>query len=165
VCEERWGADRPILSVTSVSDSFQPLFLMRGKNEFCMAVLPKLALVLFLSASVLGLTGCSRGNRPELGFVQGTVTLDGKPLAGVIVIFQPEEGRPAVAKTDAQGNYVLTYVHGVKGAKVGVNVVSLTWPDGDPGRVPIPAKYGAQSTLTAEVQPGDNRFDFDLDSR
>jgi len=130
-----------------------------------MGVLLRLALVLFLSALGLGSIGCSQGDRPELGFVRGTVTLDGKALSGVIVQFEPEEGRAAVAETDADGNYVLIYVHGVKGAKVGVNMVSFAWPDGEPGSVPIPAKFGAESELTEDVQAGKNRFDFALDSQ
>ncbi len=130
-----------------------------------MAVVLRLALVLLLSAMGLGILGCSQGDRPELGFVRGTVTLDSSPLSGAIVRFEPEEGRAAVAQTDSDGDYVLLYVHGVKGAKVGVNTVTIAWSDGEPGPVSIPAKYGAQSELTADVQPGKNRFDFTLDSQ
>src|SRR5262245_49070668 len=49
------------------------------------------------------LAGCSGGDRPELGYVSGTVTMDGEPLVGVIVTFKPEQGRPAVDVTDADG--------------------------------------------------------------
>jgi len=130
-----------------------------------MAVLLRLALVLSLSALGLGIIGCSQGDRPELGLVRGTVTLDGKALSGVIVQFEPEEGRAAAAETDADGNYDLIYVHGLKGARLGVNMVSIAWPDGEPGPVPIPARYGAKSELTADVQAGKNRFDFPLESQ
>jgi len=130
-----------------------------------MAVLLRLALVLFLSAFGLGMIGCSQGDRPELGLVRGTVTLDGKALSGVIVRFEPEQGRAAAAETDADGNYDLMYVHGLKGAKLGTNMVSFVWPDGEPGGAPIPEKYGAQSEWKVDVKAGKNTFDFDLESK
>lgn len=130
-------------------------------------VLPRrLALLLFLSALALGDLGCSsRGDRPELGRVQGAVTLDGKPLAGVIVRFFPQTGRPATATTDSTGKYDLVYTHGVKGTKVGPNTVSFAWPDGEKGTATIPPNYGQKSQLKVEVKPGKNTCDFDLKSK
>lgn len=130
-----------------------------------MTASPKLALILFFPALSLVAAGCSRGDRPELGEVRGTVTLDGKPLAGVNVQFFPDTGRPATGTTGSDGRYELSYSHGVSGAKVGPATVTIAWPDGEPGPVPVPAKYGAESELKVEVKPGDNTFDFPMESK
>lgn len=126
---------------------------------------PKWAAMLILLAISLASSGCgSAGDRPELGFVTGAVKLDGKPLPGVIIIFKPEEGRPATATTDSDGNYELTYRYGVKGAKIGPNTISFEWPIGEGGTA-IPEKYTSKSTLKEEVEAGNNTFDFDLSSK
>ena len=123
--------------------------------------------LLYLSALSFPLIalGCGDSDRPELGTVTGNVTMGGKPLSGVIIVFKPEVGRPATATTDEAGHYELTYSYGVEGSKVGPNTISFEWPLGEAG-APIPAKYApGRSSLTKEVQPGDNVFDFDLDSK
>lgn len=131
-----------------------------------MVILRRLALIFCLSALSLVSFGCgSQGDRPELGRVQGTVTLDGRPLPGVIVRFFPDTGRPSTAATDSQGHYDLVYTHGVHGAKVGPHTVSLAWPDDEPGTVPIPEKYGDNSQEKVEVKPGSNTFNFALESK
>ncbi len=66
-----------------------------------MSWLKALCLVLLVSA-----VGCTPSDQPPLGRVYGKVTLDGEPLAGVIVNFQPESGRVATAETDAQANTI-----------------------------------------------------------
>jgi hypothetical protein len=67
-----------------------------------MRLLSQTILVLSLTAWV----GCGgHGTVP----VQGIVTLDGAPLADANVIFHSAtEGRPAVARTDAEGRFVLS---------------------------------------------------------
>ncbi len=125
----------------------------------------RLVLSLLLSAMALGSIGCGRSDLPALGRVRGTVTLDGKPLAGVIVTFLPDKGRPAVANADSNGQYDLLYTHGVKGATVGPNTVRILWPDGAEATVPIPAKYGAKSELKMDVKAGNNTFDLKLESK
>jgi hypothetical protein len=108
---------------------------------------------------------------PELGYVTGTVTMNGKPLEGVVVEFRSEAGgRPGIGVTDSEGHYELTYTGGVEGTKVGPATVSITtqWPEGEPPpgqRERIPAKYNTRTTLKETVEPGDNVFDFDLDPR
>ncbi len=46
--------------------------------------------------------GCGGGDMPELGDVSGKVTLDGKPLVGINILFTPEKGRPAGGVTDEE---------------------------------------------------------------
>jgi len=118
-----------------------------------------------LSAVILSSIGCGRSDLPPLGRVRGTVTLDGKPLSGVVVTFQPEKGRPAVANTDSNGNYDVIYTEGVKGANVGPNTVRVLWPDGESGGPPIPDKYNAKTTLKFDVKPGNNTFDIKMESK
>ena len=111
------------------------------------------------------LAGCSkRSDRPELGQVQGTVTLDGKPLVSAAVIFMPQPGRASRGKTDKEGHYELTYIRDILGAKLGTNNVRIsTYGEAGPVEL-VPAKYNRQTTLAEEVKPGKNTFDFALES-
>lgn len=80
------------------------------------------ALSFVLAASV----GCSdSADQPDLGLVSGKVTLNGSPLCGVAVTFRPDDGRPAMGTTDAEGNYKLTYIRDTLGCKVGHNRVEI----------------------------------------
>jgi len=142
-----------------------PPFFISAESDVAMTTPIRLALILFFSGLVLVTTGCSRGDLPDLGEVQGTVTLDGKPLAGVNVQFFPSEGRPAAGTTGSDGRYELMYTHGVSGTKVGPATVIIAWPDGEPGPVPVPAKWGAEGNLQVEVKPGSNTFDFAMESK
>lgn len=111
---------------------------------------------------------------PEIGEVTGTVTLNGQPLEGALVEFQPESGRPSSAVTDAEGHYVLLYSDGVEGAAVGTHTVSITSrrdASGGEGDEPVvearpetvPQQYNDESTLKVEVKEGVNTHDFTLE--
>ncbi len=132
--------------------------------------------------------GCGGSDQPELGQVTGTITLDGKPLSGIAVVFQPDSGRPARGMTDAEGKYELTYIRETKGTKVGPNRVEIApSEDGEAeeleiadenadeesksatkrtksGKPTIPARYNLRSELRADVKAGKNTFDFKLES-
>lgn len=142
-----------------------------------------------LSVMLLSLTGCGGpSDQPDLGQVHGTITLDGKPLSGIAVVFQPDNGRPAHGRTDAEGKYELTYIRDTRGTKIGRNRVEIapseegeeenesaeTDPDTESrpakrpfksGKSKIPARYNIKSELEADVKPGDNTFDFELTSK
>lgn len=137
-------------------------------------LIPALLLTVFAVSSV----GCQSSDSPDLGQVQGAVTMDGAPLASVQVVFSPESGRPSTGLTDAAGKYTLTYIRDIKGAVPGkhsVRIESVPAVPSDPEAatkdVPashketIPAKYNVKSTLTAEVKPGENVIDFPLESQ
>lgn len=126
--------------------------------------------------------GCSPppADQPPLGRVRGKVTMDGRPLAGVDVVFAPDAGRPSVATTDAAGGYDLWYINTTKGAKVGPHKVFIRPAELSEGEAPaaaasggapvaarpvVPAKYNARSTLAADVKPGSNTIDFELESK
>lgn len=131
------------------------------------------ALLIVQGAALCGCGG--QGDRPPLGAVRGTVTLDGQPLADAQVTFAPESGRPSIGRTDSAGRYELTYVMATKGAKVGRHRVFVDWAPVDAdvedgrqkasARPTIPARYGRQSELTADVRGGANTFDFALESK
>jgi hypothetical protein len=116
--------------------------------------------------------GCFGGG-PTLGSVTGKVTLDGNPLEGAIVEFEPEQGRPSSATTDSEGKYELNFTFQEKGALVGKHTVRIfpQTEDEDGNELPpaaivqIPAKYNEQSGLTAEVERGSNTCDFELLSK
>ena len=121
---------------------------------------------------VVDFAGCAQqaADLPDVAPVSGTVTMDGSPLADVLVTFEPTTGQFSQGKTDASGKYELSYINNVKGAVLGAHKVSITTPSeaegpGDVKDDPIPAKYNAETTLTAEVKAGENTCDFALESK
>jgi len=145
-------------------------------------------LVLFGIVPLL-FAGCGPAvDTPDLGIVTGVVTMDGKPLANSVVTFNPETGRPSFGTTDANGKYELSYLKGTKGVKVGKQTVRITTAvketdaeapleetvNADGSVIPtnkkkekekIPAKYNKNTTLTADVEAGENTIDFKLESK
>ncbi len=120
------------------------------------------------------LAGCGPSG-PEIAKVEGTVTMDGKPLAKAVVVFVPVGGRPSSAETDEKGWYRLDFSAGRKGAIPGPNRVEITTfspagieADGTP--VParkeiVPAIYNRDTTLEFNVVPQKaNTANFDLKS-
>jgi hypothetical protein len=69
-------------------------------------------------------SGCSGGL--ALIPVEGTVTLDGQPVEGASVLFEPKGGgKPATGTTDAAGKFVLTTIEPGDGAVPGANKVAV----------------------------------------
>ncbi len=65
-------------------------------------------------AALVSFVGCGKSG-PDVNYVEGIVTLDGKPLEGVSVGFSPVDakiGIPAVGNTDANGVFKLTAIQG-----------------------------------------------------
>lgn len=63
-----------------------------------------------MAAAISFLSGCGGDGRPELVPVEGTVTINGEPLAGATVVFKVVDvggdyARPSQAITDAQGKF------------------------------------------------------------
>lgn len=125
---------------------------------------------------ILSLTGCGGGGEPipELAQVTGVVTMDGAPLDGAKILFEPQQAsdkarrRASNATTQTDGSYTLEYNSDASGATPGTHkVMILKMPDNpdDAGTQLVPAKYNDKTELTAEVKEGDNRFDFDLKSK
>ena len=101
---------------------------------------------------------------PPLGYVSGTVTVGGKPVAGVLVSFTPvelsvegakrkETARTSLGITDAMGNFTMNYLPEVEGVKVGDCRVILESTD---SAVSIPDGYGMRSRHMVKVIRGSN---------
>lgn len=128
------------------------------------------------SLLLLMIFGCGPSG-PPIASVTGRVTMDGKPLANAAVVFIPENGRPAGATTDADGNYELNFSQGRRGAIPGKNSIRIsTLRDPTPGdengkggipgsKETIPTRYNEESELSFEVEPKKhNVANFDLKS-
>ena len=141
------------------------------------AALPRVAalpgaLTLLLSLVAL-VSGCSPGL--ETAVVRGKITYKDKPVPSGTILFMPEDDRPAATgEIQPDGSYLLeTYAPG-DGAVLGKHSIMITAVEDQTGKLPearnpmpallIPVKYTnfTTSRLTAEVQAGENTFNFDL---
>ncbi len=136
---------------------------------------------------VLVWCGCSSrsGTGPALIPVEGTVTLDGKPLAGALVTFIPvgdTRGSGGTGYTDQNGRYTLRSADGGAGVPAGpyrVTISKLVMPDGSdyspqagvapmdsPAQERLPVQYSDLqfTTLQATVSKQDQPIDFALSS-
>jgi hypothetical protein len=134
---------------------------------------------------LLAVAGCGGPTPPPFNdSVDGTVTLDGSPLAGVRVIFTPK-AIPGLtltgsgALTDDKGHYTLIADNGKPGALACEHYVTVhqgrgaersnepdapapaARPKGGPS---VPAKYAvaATSPLRVEIKPDQHTYDLKL---
>jgi hypothetical protein len=106
--------------------------------------------------------------------VTGRVTLDGQPLENAFVEFVPsgETGSTSSGRTNAAGEYELMSTRDTSGAYLGPHRVRITTREVTVDQqqrevwLPekVPARYNSQTELKRDVQSGENRFDFDLQS-
>jgi hypothetical protein len=125
------------------------------------------------AASILLIAGCGQGNRAA---VSGMVTLDGKPIEQGAITFFPAPGNkgPSAGGTITNGRYD---VASAKGVAIGANKVMISSVQPTGRKIPsagtnyderleaVPAKYNNETTLTCDVQPGKNEFNFELQGR
>lgn len=115
--------------------------------------------------------------------VSGLVTLDGQPVPGSVVNFQPiadgsdNVGPGSTGRCDEQGRYTLMTIHDEPGAVVGrhrIRIVSYSPEspvvgDSDARGTPkekFPTKYNYQTTLEFEVPAaGTDQANFELTSK
>ena len=135
--------------------------------------------LVILAGLVVTSVGCSDGpgDTPEIGHIEGTVSLNGEPVAHANIMYKPlEGGRVSNGVSDADGHYVIYYKANVPGAKVGKHVVKV-WTAADEVGTPgtedyqpaiketIPEKYlGSDSELKVDIEPGHNTIPLDLTS-
>lgn len=123
----------------------------------------------WLLVVLMAAVGC--GQFASVGEVTGRVTLDGRPVEGLLLRFQPDPSVDASGKaplpiayghTGADGRY-RAFRTGKKlfGVAVGRNRVSITPPDEGNVKLPTTAENGS---LACDVKPGANTFDIDLKS-
>lgn len=132
---------------------------------------------------VVLIVGCSRNDIPKLATVDGTITLNGKPLSGATVSFIPTgstHGMGANGHTDKAGKYELKTRSGDKGAPPGeyrIVVTKMVMPDGSdlsidstvapinsPAKQILPAKYSMRDKTVLRAKVGDRAsiIDFPL---
>ncbi len=144
-------------------------FLFKSKSALLMTIV------------AFGLAGCGSGKAGiPLASVTGVVTLDGQPVEGAVVQFNPAQGQIVADKnepggggsfglTDASGKYTLKFDTQREGAVIGVHSVSVARPARNDEEAlkpdPIPAKYNLQSKLSAEVKEGANVHNLELSSK
>jgi hypothetical protein len=88
-----------------------------------------------LLALLLG-GGCSGSNSKTVP-VSGVVLVDGKPVAGVTLLFNPVAGgRGSTGFTDAAGQFELRYNKDIRGALPGQHQVTFSWSQDEPGQEP-----------------------------
>jgi hypothetical protein len=138
---------------------------------------------LVAASSLAWFVGCSAGS--NVAPVDGVATLDGEPVAGAGVVFQPlESGQTASGSTNEQGRFILQ-TNNQPGVPVGEYVVLITKvgappvPEDDQGTVDrvklaetsqpeptnyLPARYASIDTseFRATVNEGENHFNFSM---
>jgi hypothetical protein len=123
-----------------------------------------------LSLLVVVALGCGKSG-PTIARVSGTVTRHGQPVSRIEVNFDPENGRPSVGRTDADGNYTMEYDRERKGALVGTHKVWVKFVQRNPldeanqEMSSILQKYGDRKTtpLTVEVKEDGQVIPLELD--
>ena len=105
---------------------------------------------------------------PELGEVEGIVTMDGEPLAGAKVQFHPlaavragSEKSDSMARTNPEGRFKLRYVAEVMGACTGQHIVFIRKIVPGKGDL-VPVEYNLKTKLRFNVEPGMNEAKFEL---
>jgi hypothetical protein len=134
-----------------------------------------------LALVVAILSGCGGQSYP-IAPVSGVVTLDGQPLAGARIGFEPRRsgesinaGPGSYAVTDAQGHFRLLTLYGRNGAVIGEHEVWIRTFQAPATRgdeimtaidEKVPARYNDQTTLTFTVPPeGTEGANFELTTK
>jgi hypothetical protein len=124
---------------------------------------PAYAPVLSLATALAFCAGC--GDSAKMAPVTGVVSMNGRPVEGVAVVFtpQPKDGgayaatKPSSSFTDGGGRYSLSTKKVDDGAAVGKHIVTILAGNRDarpPGELP--------PGYVVEVEPGKNTIDLEL---
>ena len=97
---------------------------------------------------LVGAIGCGKSG-PKVYRVTGKLTSNNEPVAGLLVHFQPENGRPSWGKTNENGEFELDYDLQTKGAVEGKHRVYVEFRPGDPGE--------ENALRTGKAKPAPNR--------
>lgn len=113
----------------------------------------------------IGVAGCGPAHQtdPNRAVVSGVVTYNGKPLPAGTVSFETTDPPMASSALISEGGKYTTDRVPIGACKVSVSTASVQY--GNPSAyVAIPQKYedAATSGLTAEIKPGENEKNFDL---
>ncbi|MDR2170722.1 MAG: carboxypeptidase-like regulatory domain-containing protein [Planctomycetaceae bacterium] len=121
--------------------------------------------IILLSAFFLG---CSQGATRVS--IEGTVTLDGKPVDNAVVTIRPEAGPGAGTKTDANGNFSIPKNEGPMAGNAQImvekfNIVEEKSGDGKIDEVLVPALPPDIQVKPKPyvIQKGKNKIDIKLE--
>jgi len=137
-----------------------------------------------VTAVMLAVTALGCNQSPfKLVPVSGIVSLDGQPLSGGIVNFQPiisgsgvNAGPGSTARTGPDGRYTLATIRGAPGAVIGKHRVKIYSFNAETAkrsqngnaaeRERVPPRYNYNSTLTFDVPvAGTDKADFSLEAK
>lgn len=125
--------------------------------------------------------GCG-GSGPEMARVKGQVLLNGEPVPGGKVMFNPvaigdtteAKGRPAMGSVDSNGGFTLTTYESGDGAVVGMHQVDYLSPDNEDLEEDGDAKIAqwfknkkifVPADLKFEIVSGSNEIKLELNER
>ena len=122
-------------------------------------------------AALACLVGCESKTAPVSGRVKLKDGSDVSVLAGYSLTFEAEGGKTsAVGEVNRDGTFQLSTFGANDGAmpgkyRVAINQPNNPDPDKPPTKSKLPAKYAnlESSGLTAEVKPGQNNIELELD--
>ncbi len=113
---------------------------------------------------------------PPLGYVSGTVTLDGTPLGGATVYFAPQisdnansskssaiRPRTSMAVTDDSGHYRMIYIDRIEGVAVGECRVWISKIN-EKGKQLVTGEFNEMNLTIREVKSGNQKYDFAMTS-
>lgn len=125
----------------------------------------------FIAVSLISLAGCTDSN---VGFVSGTITVDGEPAKTGSISFAAEDGKTAPAGGMIEdGGYEVKLPVGVSRVEIRVpRVIGQTKiyntedsPIQDIMEESLPAKYNDETELSYDVPSGKSEKNFDLTSK
>jgi len=123
--------------------------------------------LIWASALLVTLGGCGPSSGIPTADVGGTITINGKPVAGVQVKFVPEAKiRPSVALTDSRGNYEAQFVSSQSGVVLGPCVVQLSVFRGDSPHNYLPKEFNENASenpdFNLDIAKEGLKFDYDI---
>jgi len=171
----RAGIERDLLRLRKHVMEIKPvLILAPGKQTKMRAPAGQIWAYAMVTLSLLSAIGCGEGG-PARAAVQGTVTWKGLPIENGKISFIPQNGGPEAIATIVNGKYQLPES---EGPAIGSNRISImglrilgpqeAGPPHPPGTMIeateqyIPNEYNNSSTLSTEIQVGENTHDLAL---
>ena len=106
--------------------------------------------------------------------VEGTVTVDGRPMPSGVVSYAPADGQgPPVTATVENGKYHLRTVPGKASVRISEPVVTGQRPQYNGPNAPmmditeerLPERYNAKTELSVDLKGGDNTKDWSVESK
>lgn len=93
--------------------------------------MPRMCFLFCLATFATLLVGCNSSRDGSVVAVEGVVTFEGKPVPGMRISFQPDEGRASAGVTSEDGSFEMFLTRDKKGVQVGLHQVRLNWSPKD----------------------------------